>query len=309
MEIFIPDNDHFRFIYDLGLRAAQAGLSILIEGETGTGKMMLADYIHQQTKPLNHLVTINCGGIHSETLASYLFGHVEGAYTDARNSRVGKLQLAHKGILFMDEIGNMPLEIQAKILTAIETKSFEPLGSNEKISSDFLLISATNSNLQKEAEKGNFRVDLLYRIRQVHIHMPTLRDHKDVIPQFAHFFLSELNAEYGKKVVLSDEKMRELVERPWYGNVRELYNELKTYVALGETGHSVFIPFTSMGVTGSLNDKLSSVEKEEITKVLQQTKFNVSKAALILNMKRPTLIRRMKELDIRRDYASSGSKA
>src|SRR5262249_32140111 len=129
-DVFIPNHEQYQFIFNLGYEAAKNRLNILIEGETGTGKMMLAEYVHRKVKATRPLVTINCGGIHSETLASYLFGHVEGAFTDAKSKRSGKLQLADKGTLFMDEIGNMPLDIQAKILTAIESKSFEPMGSD-----------------------------------------------------------------------------------------------------------------------------------------------------------------------------------
>jgi DNA-binding NtrC family response regulator len=301
--IFIPKSERYQFIFNLAYEAAKAGLNILIEGETGTGKMMLAEYVHRRVKAQSPLVSINCGGIHSETLSSYLFGHVEGAFTDAKTTRLGKLQLADKGTLFLDEIGNMPLDVQAKILTAIETKCFEPMGSDEKIHSDFLLISATNKSLVKESEQGHFRSDLLYRLRQVHIHLPSLRETPEVIPDFVHFFVHQLNIEYRKNVEISPEKMREWTSRPWPGNIRELHNELRTWVALGET----FAKIYNFGETfsqnsriepSSLEEKLVGVEKSEIEKTLAQTQFNVAAAARQLNVKRPTLIRHIKKLNI-----------
>ena len=320
--LFIPtQHGHYQELLTKAVKSAKAGLTLLIEGETGTGKSAVAQYIHRYVRSDYPLITMNCGAVPKDFLESTLFGHEQGAFTGADHQRQGKMELAHNGILFLDEIGNMPLETQAKILTAIEEKKFERLGSSKPMLSDFLLISATNRNLAHMVEDGLFRPDLFHRINQARIELPALRNAPEVISEYVHHFLAYFNQKYGKNITLPPDLMAQLTKYPWKGNVRELKNELQSIVALEEPDKCKFL-FTGRALTVEQPEKIASprptgvstldgrviaFEKQQIETALHTFNYNISKTADYLGVGRAKLYRRMIKYVI--DYKSPVGKA
>jgi DNA-binding NtrC family response regulator len=297
--------------------------SVLITGESGTGKELIAKAIHDLSPRCNEpFVAINCGAIPENLLEDELFGHVRGAYTDARQPRQGKLEQASKGTLFLDEIGEMSTALQVKLLRVLEEKAFQPLGSNETVNVDFRLVAATNSNLWEKVKEDQFREDLFYRLNVVPIHLPPLRERKEDLGLLAAHFARAVSREYGEKSKkFEPESLKVLARHDWPGNVRELRNvvelafilseerpvmtqqELPTLTAnLADDARSqIFDHLLELPEEGiNLNEVVSEVEKNLIFQSLQRTNGNKGKAARLLELKRTTLVeklRRMKLLD------------
>ncbi len=203
---------------------AQSDLNILLTGENGTGKSLLASLIHQSSKRQSEpFVSINMGAVPEALFESEMFGHVKGAFTDAKNHRMGRLEMADQGTLFLDEIANLPLSQQAKLLRVLEEKQYEPVGSSQTRFADVRLISATNADLPTKIQRNEFRQDLFYRINAVEIHIPALRDRKEDIIPMAQAFIEKSMAEKGLKTIrISEEAGKALLTYHWPGNVREL---------------------------------------------------------------------------------------
>ncbi|HOE02574.1 MAG TPA: sigma-54 dependent transcriptional regulator, partial [Anaerolineaceae bacterium] len=225
----IGTNEVVKNTVQQALVASEKQVSVLITGETGTGKDVIAKYIHsigpRATKPF---ISINCAAIQSTMLESELFGHEAGAFTSADRKKPGLMEIADGGVLFLNEIASMPVDIQAKLLTAIETHTFRRVGGTALINVDVQIIAASNRNLKEMIQKGDFREDLYYRLKVVDLDMPPLRERKEDIPELVGFFMRENNARQGMNVVEVSPKAMEVMQQySWPGNIRELSNAIE----------------------------------------------------------------------------------
>lgn len=219
-------------------RAASASVPVLITGETGVGKDVLARYIHSVgPRSQKTFVPINCAAIQSTMLESELFGHEAGSFTGADKRKHGLMETADGGVLFLDEISSMPLDMQAKVLTAIESRAFRRVGGNNMISVDVEVVAASNRNLPKMIENNEFREDLYYRLKVVDIHVPPLRERKEDIPEFVGFFIKEKNPRMGLNIEdITPRAMQALIEYDWPGNIRELSHAIESAMIFCDTG-------------------------------------------------------------------------
>ena len=217
-------------------KVAVTDANVLITGENGTGKELIAKMIHRYSpRAAETLIIVDMGAVTETLFESELFGHVKGAFTDAKADRSGKFEAADGGSLFLDEIGNLSYPLQAKLLSALQTRHITRVGSNKSISVDIRLISATNKNLFKSVKKGEFREDLLYRINTIHLEVPPLRERREDIPQLADFFLRRLARKYGKSdLKLGEKTLCKLESYAWPGNVRELEHAIEKAVILSD---------------------------------------------------------------------------
>ncbi|MGA1861549.1 sigma-54 dependent transcriptional regulator [Deferribacter thermophilus] len=288
---------------------------VLITGENGTGKEHVARLIHLLSKrSKNRFVELNCSAVPSELIESEMFGYEKGAFTGAVGRKAGKFELADKGTLFLDEIGDMDLMMQAKLLRVLETFEFSRIGGNDVIRSDFRLISATNKNIEKEIEKGNFRKDLYYRINVVPIHVPPLRERKVDIPLLVEFFVKESCYNNGFPVKrVSDELMELFINYDWPGNVRQLKNTIERMVVLSDDD-ILKVEDAPGFLKGVKNDDLEIIsmglplkvakelfEKNYILKVLKSTDWNISKAAKVLKIERTYLHKKINHFNLKND--------
>ena len=297
--------------------AAPTDANVLIIGETGSGKELIARAIHSRsTRHNGPLVKVNCGAIPSGLVESELFGHVKGAFTSASERRIGRFELANNGTLFLDEVGELPLETQVKLLRVLQEQEFEPVGSNRTIKVNVRIIAATNQNLEKAVQSGTFRSDLYYRLNVIPLHVPGLRDRPSDIPQLAMAFLQQSAKRMGKPVrSVSRETMRLLVEYPWPGNIRELHNVIERGVVLCRgsilTLGADLLPMEESGgriESGSIResdstDSLQNVQRQHILQVLERTGGVISGpngAGEILDIHPNTLRSLMNRLGIRR---------
>jgi len=287
-DIFIPEHPRYTACFELAKKAAQRDLSILIQGETGTGKEILTRYIRHTVKPEAPIISINCAAVPETLIEAELFGTEAHSYTDARQKK-GKLELAHNGILFLDEIGTMPLSMQQKLLRALETRTITRVGSEQEIPCNFLLISATNENLEEASKSGKFRNDLFYRINDVTISLPSLREVPELIEPFVQHFLKYFNKKYHETVTLDANDYLYLATKI-DGNIRSLKKEIQSMVALNQHPPKKSIPNTSL----SLKDTLAFIETAMIQSTLEKTSHNISKTAEQLGLKRTTLIEKLK---------------
>ena len=221
-----------RTLVDQAQRAGEASVSVLITGETGTGKEVLANAIHTTGSRSNKpFIAINCAAIQATVLESELFGYESGAFTGADKRKHGLMEVADGGILFLDEISSMPLDIQAKLLRALEEQAFRRVGGTNLIKVDVQIIAASNRDLPKMLEKGEFRQDLYFRLKVVDLHLPPLRDRKEDIPELVGLFISENNQRMGANVTdVTPRAMQALINHDWPGNIRELSNVIERAV-------------------------------------------------------------------------------
>ena len=283
---------------------AQVGPSdahVLITGEHGTGKEIVARLLHAASpRSRMPLVTVNAGGLPEGTFESEIFGHVKGAFTDARIDRVGRFELANGGTLFMDEIANVPLRQQAKLLRVLETGELERVGSSQTRRVDVRILSATNAKLHEEVAAGNFREDLLFRINTVEIHLPPLRDRREDIPLLAMHFLNRNRARYRKQVSgFSPAAMQQLMQYPWPGNVREFEHAVERAVLLCR-GEEIETADLSISTTRPAAPSLENMSIEEaesllVRKMLRRCNGNISQAAEALGLSRAALYRRIEK--------------
>ena len=285
---------------------------VLIFGESGTGKELVAHAIHEASPRANgRFVVVNCAAIPEDRIESELFGQEEGALAASDRARTGKFQLADGGSLFLDEVGDMSLRTQSKVLRVIEEQRFEPVGSGRAVQADARIIAATNKNLDREIAKGNFREDLFYRLNVVPFHVPPLRERREDIPVLARHFLGHFSSAYGrKKKRLSQRAEQALEGRSWPGNVRELKNLMERIVILNEGTTIGLRQLPSQGPVqrsarpltlgfSSLKEARESYERDYVERTLQATNGNVTKAARALGLERSNLHRKMRNLGIR----------
>jgi two-component system nitrogen regulation response regulator NtrX len=295
--------------HELALMAGTNG-RVLIYGESGTGKELVAHALHAMSpRAVEPFVEVNCAAIPEELIESELFGHVKGSFTNAHETKIGKFQKADGGTVFLDEVGDMSLRTQAKVLRALEEQRFEPVGAAGSVQVDVRVVAATNKNLEEEIEHGNFREDLFYRLNVIPFHVPPLRDRREDIPLLADYFLREFTTAYGRKPKeLTPEAYRILHDYHWPGNVRELRNLIERIVILNPQVRvdARHIPLNvtrrpaerPMDRFGSLAEVREAVEREYILKKLEETNGNVTRTAELLGLERSNLYRKMKTLGI-----------
>jgi len=293
-------------VLNLARKVAKTDANVLITGENGTGKELIAQEIHRLSNRAKEvLVTVDMGALTETLFESELFGHVRGAFTDAKEDRAGRFELASNGTLFLDEISNIPIELQAKLLSAIQERKISRVGSNKVKEINIRLISATNSDLNKLVNEGRFRQDLLYRINTVEIHIPPLRERKADIELLVEYYLNIFRKKYNKNNLrLVASTLSKLKTYDWPGNVRELQHTVERAVILCESDilepHD-FVLRDSENYKSDLkfdNYNLESVEKIVIRKVLAKYQGNVTKAADELGLTRTSLYRRMDKFNL-----------
>ncbi len=287
-------------------RVAPSGANVLVTGEHGTGKEVVARLLHAaSTRASRAFVAVNSGGLSEGVFESELFGHVKGAFTDARSDRIGCFELADGGTLFLDEIGNMPLSQQAKLLRVLQTGELHPVGSSKTRRVDVRVVSATNVDLSKAVAEGRFREDLLYRLNTVEVQLPPLRERREDIPLLAAHFLAEQGRRYGRPAIrLSPEALEALLAYPWPGNVRELEHavERALLMASGDevTPEDLLLRRASREGMARLEEMtLEEVERYLIERGLARHEGNVSEAAKGLGLSRSALYRRLQYYGIK----------
>jgi len=299
-------------IYEVLRRVAPTNISVLIEGESGTGKELLARAIHENSPRRNRAFRpINCAGLTETLLESELFGHVKGAFTGAAGDRKGLFEIADKGTLLLDEIGDMPLNMQAKLLRVIEDGIVIPVGSHKQIVVDVRIISATNHDLTQLIEQKKFRQDLYFRIKGVNISLPALRNRADDIPALTEYFLKEAAAETGSEVAgITESALMILMNYDWPGNIRQLRNCIRTMVVMCDRDKLDVQDLppeiyqrrqlaAGAGTPAGLGSvSLNELEKQAIVDTLAKTKGNREKAAKILGIGERTLYRKIKEYNL-----------
>ncbi len=299
---------------------------VMVTGESGTGKELVARAIHELSpRGDKTFVAINCGAIPENLLEDELFGHVRGAYTDAKSTRIGKLEEANGGTIFFDEIGEMKPTLQVKLLRVLEERCFQRLGSNQSISVDFRVISATNADLRQRIEDGEFREDLFYRLNVVPIHVPPLRERASDIPLLANHFLDLFARQYREsRKSLEPESLKAIRQHAWPGNIRELRNVIELgFILSGEresiraedlptlddqVGASVhgrqldaLLHLPEEGI--DLNQVVSEVERNLICQSLERTGGNKGKAARLLFLKRTTLVEKLRRMNLLHEHS------
>ncbi|GJH05097.1 sigma-54 dependent transcriptional regulator [Paraburkholderia terrae] len=282
------------------LRLADTSVSVLITGETGTGKELIARSLHDfGGRRDKHFVALNCGGLPEQIFESELFGHEAGAFTGAIKKRVGKIEWAHGGTLFLDEIETMPIALQIKMLRVLQERTLERLGANESISVDCRVIAASKADLTALSADGRFRSDLLYRLNVAQIELPPLRERREDVPLlFEHFVLAAARRFGQPAPVVSASQVSELMTHAWPGNVRELQNVADRFV-LGLTGDSLLAEGSNAAVKGgTLADQLAYFERMLIEDMLRRHHGNVADTSEALGMPKKTLYHKLRQLKI-----------
>jgi DNA-binding NtrC family response regulator len=282
-------------------QVAATDASVLILGENGTGKELVARAIHQQSERANEpFIIVDVGALSHSLFEAEMFGHEKGAFTDAKETRIGKFELANRGTLFLDEIGNLPADLQVKLLSALQNKTVSRIGSNKIIEADVRIICATNAPIYELVANGTFRQDLLYRIKTVEIHLPALRERTEDIPTLIEHYIDAFSKRYHKTFEIDSDLIHELTRYSWPGNVRELQHAIERAVILGKNQILTIEDFQLMPlnkdnhlVTGTLN--LMEIEKDIISKALMKCDGNLTHTAEELGIARTTLYRKIEE--------------
>jgi len=296
----VAESAAMRPVVEIVARVGPSDAAVLVTGENGTGKGVVARALHAASRrAARPLVHVNIGGLAGGTFESELFGHVRGAFTDAKSDRVGRFEAADGGTLFLDEIGNLPVGLQGKLLRVLETGELERVGSSRTIRVDARLVAATNADLAAEVAAGRFRQDLFFRLNTIEIHLPPLRERREDIPLLASHFLARLAARYRKRLTgFEPAAMEQLLAHRWPGNVRELEHAIERAVLMA-TGDEIRAGDLGLragaGAAASLDEmSLEEVERILIRKALDRHGGNVSQAAEALGLSRSALYRRFR---------------
>ncbi len=319
-ENIIGKSDAIEQIFRMMEKVARTDSSVLITGESGTGKELVARAIHFSSERANgRFLPINCGALPENLLESELFGYKKGAFTGAGQDKVGLLKAADKGTVFFDEIGEMPLALQVKLLRALQERECYPLGSNDPVAFDVRVLCATNRILEAEVRAGRFREELLYRINVININLPALRDRKDDIPLLANHFLRKSEKSLGRTGMrFSKGAMRLLLNYPWPGNVRELENTVERAAILAETDviHSHDLPdklrSPSSAAVSNIDSNgltLEELEREHIKRVLEKVDGDKARAAQALGIHLSTLYRKVQRYRLDEPAGSAGAES
>ena len=316
----IGSSDRITEIFETIKRVAPTTTTILITGETGTGKELIARAIHRNSPRKNNpFIKINCAAIPESLMESELFGYEKGAFTGAATKKQGRFELAHKGTLFLDEVGELPKDMQVKLLQVIQEQEFERIGGLQTIKVDVRLITATNRNLFEDVKDGRFREDLYYRLNVIPAHLPPLRERKEDIPVLIGFFIEKFNKKLDRSVKYIDEKVTNLlIQYSWPGNIRELENLVERMILMARGDTIVFadlpselktaIESDSTGLSGIrqkpfkdiMKNHMEDIEKQMIISVLEECGNNVTRAAKQLGLSRKGLQLKMMKYKLRR---------
>jgi DNA-binding NtrC family response regulator len=311
-----------RSVLDIVSKVAEADSTVLITGESGTGKELIARAIHFNSKRADKMfVTVNCGAIPEHLLESELFGHVRGAFTNAISNREGRFSIAHEGTIFLDEIGDISLSSQVKLLRVLQERTFEPVGSSKPVKVDVRVVAATNQNLEEAIAERRFREDLYYRLNVIPIEVPPLRSRRDDIPLLVEHFLNASNKDRERPAAgLSKEALESLCNLEWPGNVRELENLMERLVTLcgGREicNDDLPTPLPSAGASTttapqippqglSFRDVVDQFESDLILQALEITHGNKNRAAQLIQMNRTTMLEKMKKKGVKFERFSS----
>ena len=308
---FVGESKAIKEKLEIVRRAAQTDSSVLLLGESGVGKELFAEQIHLESPRRNNpLIRVNCAALPENLLESELFGHVKGAFTGATRDRRGRFELSDTGTIFLDEIGDLPLALQVKLLRVLQHKSFEPVGGSEPITVDTRIIAATNKDIEAEVASGRFRPDLYYRLNVLPIYIPPLRERREDIPVLAEFFLKKFNREIKKQIQgFTAEAMDVLLSYSWPGNVRELENAVERAVVVSQgdriAPEAVALNQSIRGDSEStagkpLKEAVNAFKKHYIRQTLDMNQWNQTKTARLLGIQRTYLSRVIKELGIER---------
>jgi DNA-binding NtrC family response regulator len=292
-------------IYKVVSQVAPTDATVLIEGETGTGKELVARMVHRFSAPSRAsqaFVPVDCASIAPSLLESELFGAMRGAFTGADKDRIGVFEAAHKGTVFLDEIGEIELGFQLKLLRFMQEREIRPVGASRSKAVDVRVVAATNRDLQKMVDDGKFRSDLWYRINVIRMTLPPLRERRGDVPLLAQFFVNKYNQRYNRGAKLTDSGLKALEEYTWPGNIRQLQHliERLTILAPNERidGEAVRDALATMDPRDHAVDSLADAESEQIRKVLAATGGNKSRAAQILGIERKTLYRKLERMKL-----------
>jgi len=305
-ESMIGQSKPMQEVFNLICDVAPMESTVLITGETGTGKGLAAKAIHTNSPRCNGpFVMVNCGAIPEHLMESELFGHQKGAFTDAKETKKGRLELAHDGTLFLDEIGEINMRMQIDLLRVLEDRVFYRVGGTQPIEADFRVIAATNRNLDKAIKDGSFREDLFYRLNVFSIKMPPLNKRKEDIPLLAEHFLHRFIQETNKSIDKIDrEAMDELMLYDWPGNVRELENAIERAVVVAKERKILpeYLPiFCHEPLHAPRNNSLQEVEKAHIRLILTDNDWNIARCAKILDIDRSTLYSKIKRYNLQKN--------
>jgi DNA-binding NtrC family response regulator len=321
-ENLIGSGPAMKQVFETIQKVAETDLSVLIRGESGTGKEGVAQALHQRSsRRARPFVAVNCAAISRELVESELFGHEKGAFTGADARRVGKFEAAHEGTIFLDEIGDMPTETQAKVLRVLEEKSFERVGGNRAVEVDVRVVAATHRDLEEEVREGRFREDLYYRLNVVEIAIPPLRERVEDIPALAERFLTQVAERLGREKKMVDaDALASLARHPWRGNVRELRNAIEQASVLApgqvigvgdlrlgalEAGAAAAaqpgaVP-TNLPFRDAKRSVVESFERSYLVQALRAHGGNISRTAESIGMVRQSLQQKIRELGLRSD--------
>jgi two-component system, NtrC family, response regulator AtoC len=311
-------------IFELVDTIAGLNSTVLIQGETGTGKELIAKAIHFNSQRKDQkMVSINCGAIPENLLESELFGHVKGAFTGAVATRIGRFEQANGGTIFLDEIGNMPVSLQVKLLRVLQEREFERVGGNSTVKIDVRIVAATSSNLEQMVKDGTFREDLFYRLNVIPINLPPMRERREDIPLLVQKFVEHFSETHKlERKTVSPQVMKALMAYDWPGNVRQLENLVERMVALTGNRPAIlptdlpaeiinrealnFAPFIEIPEEGiNFQNVVTDMERELILQSLRKTNGNKKLAAKLLNLKRTTLIEKIKRIGLGEPVAAS----
>ena len=287
-------------VYKTVSRVAPTDATVLIEGETGTGKEMIARMVHQFSRRANMpFVPVDCGAIASSLLESELFGAMRGAFTGADRDRIGVIESANRGTVFLDEIGDIDLSFQLKLLRFLQEREVRPVGASRPKAVDVRVVAATNRDLQKLVEDGRFREDLWFRLNVVRVRVPPLRERRMDVALLAQFFLKNYNERYQRGVMLTDSGVKTLQEQMWPGNVRQLQHLIERMTILAPQGridNEAVLDAVRESEAQEAGESLADTEAEQIRRVLAATGGNKSRAAQILGIERKTLYRKLERM-------------
>jgi len=302
---FIGQSPVMQQVFTTIEKAAKTDANILITGESGTGKELVARAVHQASLRANKtFINVDMGAITETLFESELFGHKKGAFTDAKSDRIGRFELARGGSLFLDELANLPLNQQAKLLTTLQNREITPVGGVKPITVDIRLISATNDNLLEAVDNGRFRQDLLYRINTIEIRLPPLRERKEDIPLLISYYLKHFCQKYNRELVINASDIQRLSRYSWPGNVRELSHAIERAVILTDSESLDISSIISTNQEAKSADakpetfNLEQVEELTIANALSHFKGNVSQAAKALGLTRGALYRRLDKYEL-----------
>jgi len=306
----VGNSSRMQAVFDLIEKVSKVDSNILITGESGTGKGLVANIIHLKSKRAKKpFIKVSCAALPETLLESELFGHEKGSFTGAIKRRYGRFEMANGGTIFLDEIGEIPMSIQVKLLRVIQENEFERVGGEETIKADDRIISATRKNLEKAIRDGEFREDLYYRLKVIPFHLPPLRERKEDIPLLVDYFVKKFNKKLGRFAEISPQALSCLTDYDFPGNVRELENIIERTVALSTSdtinAHDIVMAVEKDGFISlrdenipSLKEVISKTEMTHLMKVLEKTNWNRIKAAKILGISRKNLWEKLKAYNI-----------